>query len=81
MRLRRARTGVKQRECAEKALARRSSDQDRQGKATSSQTFVSGVRFSRSFQEANPESILLEAEFGPGLSYQLSSPPFEKTTS
>jgi hypothetical protein len=33
--------------------------------------FVSGVRFRRSLQEANPQSILLKAAFVSGLSYQL----------
>jgi hypothetical protein len=41
--------------------------------------FVSGIRFRRSFQEANPQSIWLKAAFGPGLSYQLVLSNFTKT--
>lgn len=44
---------------------------DRQTDETSFQVFVSGVRFSRSFQEANPISIWPKAAFVSGLSYQL----------
>jgi hypothetical protein len=39
--------------------------------ATSFLAFVSGIRFSRSLQEANPLSIWLKAAFVSGLSYQL----------
>ena len=65
--LRRARTGVKQRECAERAVASDPGDLDPQNDGN----FVSGIRFSRSLQEANPLSIWLKAAFVSGLSYQL----------
>ena len=55
-------------------------DLGQQTKATSFQAFVSGVRFRRSLQEANPESILLKAAIGSGLSYQLVISYFKKTT-